>query len=348
MGVRVDIALKTIRLLLCMTYIQLLKQIKERIRGAQYDALRAVNKELINLYWDIGKMIVTKQNLEGWGGSIVEQLSADIQKEFPGIKGYSARNLWNIRTFYVTNSKNPKLQPLVAEISWTKNVIIMEKCKNDAEKEFYINMTKKFGWTKNVLVHQIEGKTYEKFLLNQTNFDKTVPEKYKNQAKLAVKDEYIFDFLELGELHSEKDLESALIANVKKFLLELGGYFTFIGNSYKIEAGNEDFFIDLLLFHRKLRCFVAIELKIGEFKPEHAGKMQFYLAVLNDKLKLDNENPAIGIILCKSKNRIIAEYALQDTRQPMGVSTYKLTTNLPKVLRKYLPTSKELNGCLGG
>ncbi len=329
-------------------YQSFLKDIKERILSAQYEALRAVNKELITLYWDIGKMIVERQEKEGWGKSVVEQLAKDLQMEFPGIKGFSERNLWNMRNFYLTYKDSKKLQPLVAEISWTKNVLIMSKCKDDLEREFYIRMTKKFGWTKNVLIHQVESRAYERFLLNQTNFDQSLPEKYRPPAKLAVKDEYTFDFLELREEHSERELELALINNIRRFLIEMGGYFTFIGNQYRLEVGGEEFFVDLILYHRRLRCLVAIELKVGEFKPEYAGKMQFYLSVLNDTVRLAEENPSIGIILCKEKNRIIVEYALKDTTQPIGVSTYKITTTLPEELRKYLPSGEEIAKRLEG
>ena len=244
-------------------YAAFLKTVKNRILKAQYDALKIVNKELIALYWDLGKMIVEKQETLGWGKSVVENLAFDLQNEFPGITGFSYRNLWYMRNFYLCFKNNQKLQPLVAEISWTKNVVIMEKCKDDMEREFYIKMTKKFGWTKNVLIHQIENQSYEKFLLNQTSFEKTLPKKYKRLAKLAVKDEYTFDFLELGEEHSEKELETALVNKIRKFITELGGYFTFIGNQHRLEVEDEEFFIDLLLYHRQLRCFVAIHLKIG-------------------------------------------------------------------------------------
>lgn len=229
-------------------YKTFFKEIKERIYRAQYDALRAVNKELINLYWDIGKSIVAKQDKLGWGKAIVETLAKDLQKEFPGIQGFSARNLWNMRTFYLTYRDNQKLQPLVAEISWTKNVIIMERCKDDVRREFYLRTTKKFGWTKDFLMNQFEAGAFERYMANQTNFDKTIPEKYRHQAKLAVKDEYSFDFLELGEEHSEKELERALLDNVRKFLIEMGGYFAFVGNQYRLEIDGEEFFIDLLLY----------------------------------------------------------------------------------------------------
>ena len=323
-------------------YKTFLKEIKERIHKAQYDAFKAVNKELIQLYWDIGKSIVTKQDRLGWGKSIVETLAKDLQKEFQGIQGFSSANLWRMRNFYITYQENEKLAPLVREISWTKNIIIMERCKDDIRREFYIKTTKKFGWTKDVLINQLEAGAFERYMANQTSFDKTVPEKYRHQAKLAVKDEYSFDFLELGEEHSEKVLELALLENVRKFLIEMGGYFTFVGNQYRLEIDGQEFFIDLLLYHRQLRCLVAIELKIGAFKPEYAGKMQFYLSALNDRAKLPDENPSIGIILCKGKSRTIVEYALKDTKKPIGVSTYKLTEKLPRELKKYLPSPEEM------
>lgn len=228
------------------------------------------------------------------------------------------------------------------EISWVKNVIIIEKCKDDLEREFYLKMTKKFSWTKDVLIHHIENKSYEKYLLNQTNFDKAVPAKYKNQAKLAVKDEYTFDFLELGEEHSEKELEIALLERIRRFLVEMGGDFCYIGNQYRLEVDDKEYFIDLLLYHRKLKCLVALDLKIGEFVPEFAGKMQFYLTVLDDKIKLQDEHPSLGIIICRSKSRIVVEYALKELKKPVGVSTYRITSELPKELSKYLPSKNEI------
>jgi Uncharacterized conserved protein len=322
-------------------YKTFFKEVKERIHKAQYDALKVVNKELIQLYWDIGKSIVTKQDTLGWGKAIVETLAKDLQNEFPGIQGFSSANLWRMRIFYLTYS-NEKLAPLVREISWTKNVIIMERCKDDIRREFYIKVTKKFGWTKDVLINQLEAGAFERYMANQTNFDKAVPEKYRHQAKLAVKDEYSFDFLELGDEHSEKELELGLLEKVRKFLVEMGGYFTFVGNQHRLEIDDQEFFIDLLLYHRQLRCLVAIELKVGAFKPEYAGKMQFYLSALNDRVKLPDENPSIGIILCKDKSRTIVEYALKDTKKPIGVSTYKLTEKLPRGLKKYLPSPDEM------
>ncbi len=218
---------------------------------------------------------------------MVENLAKDLRSEFPGIGGFSAANLWRIKQFYEAYAKDEKLAPLVREISWTKNLVILERCKESAERQFYLERTKQFGWTKNVLIHQIENKTYEKTLLNQTNFESAVPEHIRNQAKLAVKDEYTFDFLELGDEHSERQLEQAILAKVEPFLLEMGGMFSFVGSQYRLDIGGKEYFIDLLLFHRRLRLLVAVDLKIGEFQPEHIGKMQFYLAVLDDTVRLE-------------------------------------------------------------
>jgi len=329
-------------------YSTFLIELKERIHKAQYAALKAVNKELIALYWDIGKSIVSRQEELGLGKAVVETLARDLQNEFPGIQGFSARNLWNMRTLYLAYRDNQKLQPLAAEISWTKNVVIMERCKDPLQREFYLKMAKKFGWTKDVLINQLEAGAFERFMVNQTKFDKAVPTQYRHQAKLAVKDEYTFDFLEMAEEHSERELERTLVDNMRSFLVEMGGYFAFVGNQYRLEIDGAEFFIDLLLYHRQLCCLVAIELKIGAFKPEYAGKMQFYLSALNDKVRLPHENPSIGIILCKEKNRTFVEYALKDSKKPIGVSTYKLSTRLPRELKKFLPSPEEMAKRLDG
>lgn len=234
------------------------------------------------------------------------------------------------------------------EISWSHNTVIIDQCKDNLEREYYIRMTKKYGWSKNVLIHHIEGKSYEKYLLNQTNFDEALPEKYRYQAKFAVKDEYNFDFLELGEEHNEKELELALMKNIRMFLSEMGGDFAFIGNQYRLEVDGEDYYLDLLLFHRRLKSLVVIELKTGSFKPEYAGKMNFYLAVLNDKVKQPDENPSIGIIICKSKSKTVVEYALKDSKSPIGVASYTLTETLPKEYKNLLPSPEEIEEKLSG
>ena len=325
------------------TYQQFVTDIKNRIRHAQYLALKKVNKELISLYWDIGRSIKEKQEAEGWGKSIVEKLSMDLQKEFPGMSGFSTRNLWLMRQFFETYSNDENLQPMVAEIGWSHNTLILNKCNNKLEREFYIRMTRKYGWTKNVLKHQIEGNAYAHAMSSQNNFDTQLPEKYKHQAVLAMKDEYHFGFLELTEKHSEHELEQAILQNIRRFLTEMGGDFGFIANQYRLVVEQQEYFIDLLLFHRRLQSLVAIELKVGDFSPEYAGKMQFYLSVLNDTQKLEHENPAIGIIVCKTKSRTVVEYALKESNQPMGVASYSMHSQLPKQWEKLLPTPEQIS-----
>ena len=323
-------------------YAGLLALVKERVRSAQYAALKAVNTELVGLYWDIGRMIVERQDVEGWGKAVVEQLAADLRTEFPGVGGFSASNLWRMKAFFEAYNGLEKLAPLVREIGWSHNLAILERCKDPLEREFYLRMTRKFGWSKNVLIHQIDNQSYEKSLLGQTNFDQALTPELRAQAKLAVKDEYTFDFLELGEEHSERELERALIARIEDFLRAMGGMFAFMGSQYRLEVDGKEFFIDLLLFHRRLRCLVAIELKVGEFLPEFVGKMQFYLAALDRQVRQEDENPSIGIILCKEKSRTIVEYALHDARKPIGVATYEITKTLPKALKGQLPSPKDI------
>ena len=323
-------------------YAVLLDDIKRRIRAAQYAALKAVNRELIGLYWDIGRMIVERQRGASWGKAVVEQLAKDLRSEFPGMAGFSRRNIFYMRQFYRLYPDLEKVQPLVAQIGWSHHLVILEKCQSAEQRQFYIESARKFGWTKNVLAMQIENQTFEKTRANQTNFDRTVPAKYRDQAKLAVKDEYTFDFLELGDEHSERELERALLARIERFLREMGGRFAFLGSQFRLEVGSKEYFVDLLLFHRVLRCLVALDLKIGEFKPEYVGKMQFYLAALDDLVRLQDEKPSIGIILCRSKDRAVVEYALRDARKPIGVATYRLLKRLPPALAKELPDPRQL------
>ncbi len=327
-------------------YLQTLEEIKNRVRAAQYEALKAVNQELVALYWDIGSMIAQRQKDRGWGKSVVETLAKDLQNEFPGMSGFSAQNLWYMRQFYLAYAGHPKLQPLVGEISWSKHLVIMARCKDDLQREFYIRMTGKFGWTKNVLALRIQDQAYEKTLLGQTNFEKNLPEPLKNQAKLAIRDEYTFDFLELGEEHSERELERAIIAKIEQFLREMGGMFAFMGSQYRLEIDGDEFFIDLLLYHRVLKCLVAIELKISDFKPEYVGKMQFYLAALDDRVRLPDENPSIGMILCREKKRAVVEYALRESNKPIGVASYRIVRRLPAELKGKLPEPAQIERLL--
>lgn len=329
-------------------YADILAALKERVRSAQYAALKAVNTELVGLYWDIGRTLVERQTDGTWGKSVVQQLAADLQLAFPGVGGFSSSNLWRMKAFFEAYQSLEKLAPLVREIGWSHNLVILERCSDALQREFYLRMTRKFGWSKNVLIHQISNQSYEKSLLGQTNFDKTLPAELHAQAKLAVKDEYTFDFLELGDEHSERELERALIGKIEDFLRTLGGMFAFMGSQYRLEVDGREFFIDLLLFHRRLRCLVAIELKVGEFQPEFVGKMQFYLAALDRQVRQSDENPSIGIILCKEKSRTIVEYALHDANKPIGVATYEITQTLPRDLAGQLPSPEAIAALLEG
>jgi predicted nuclease of restriction endonuclease-like (RecB) superfamily len=347
-------------------YISFIKYIKELIYRRQYEAMKRVNTELIQLYWEIGEEITRQQQEKGWGKSVVDVLSKELQIEFPGVQGFSARNLWLMRSFYLDYSQGEFLQPLGAEIQkpnlhpsgaeinrailpallieigWKKNVVIMQKCKDPAEREFYIKMTKRYGWTKDVLINNIENRAFEKYLTNQTNFDETVPDKYRLQAKLAVKDDYNFDFIEMGIEHSEAELETGIIKNIRAFLSEMGGDFCFIDTQYHLDVADDDYYLDLLLFHRRLRSLIAIDLKIGEFIPEYVGKMQFYLTALDETVRLPDENPSIGIIICKNKNRTRVEYTLNSANKPIGVATYSYYDALPENMKSLLPSPDEI------
>jgi len=323
-------------------YPAFLTEVKARIRHAQYQAMRAVNKELVALYWDIGQSIHQKQETLGWGKAVVQTLAKDLQIEFPGRNGFSATNLWYMRQIYAEYWERPILQSLIGEISWAKNLVILGRCKDLLQREFYLRATARFGWTTVVLQHQIDNQSYEKYLLNQTSFDQTLTPEIRNQAILAVKDEYTFDFLDLAEEHSERELERAIVQNLRRFLSEMGGAFTFVGSQYQLEVGGQEYFIDLLLFHRRLRCLVAIDLKIRAFEPEHKGKMEFYLEALDAQERMEGENSPIGIIICREKNHTVVEYALRSAVRPIGVATYTIVPQLPENLRDELPSPEQI------
>lgn len=275
-------------------------------------------------------------------------MSTDLRAEFGEKSGYSVQNLWYMRKFYREYKDLPNLQPLAGEIAWTKNTLILDRCTNPLQREFYLRATARFGWTRRVLDHQIDNQTYEKYLLNQTSFDNALPPVVAAKAKLAVKDHYTFDFLELSDEHEERELESALIGQIRSFLGEMGPHFTFVGSQYRLTVEGNDYFIDLLLYHRALKSLIAVELKIGEFQPEHKGKMEFYLVALNEQMKLPGENDAIGIIVCKTKKRTVVEYALKTATLPIGVATYGLTSHLPESYRNLLPSEDEIAERLQG
>ncbi len=324
------------------SYIKVLNDIKSKARIAQSNAVRRVNSELILLYWSIGKILDSKINSEKWGASVIDTLVKDLQKEFKGSLGFSKSNLYSMINFYQT-FKNPKIvQTLSGKLSWSHLNLIISKCETPREMNFYLKKAIELNWSVRILEHQIEIKLFRRNKKVQSNFKNTLSEKSNKLITNTTKDEYVFDFLNLSEDFSEKQLEDALLHKINLFLIEMGGVFTFVGNQYRLTVDGDDFFIDILLFHRKLQCLVAIELKIGEFKPEYAGKMQFYLTTLNETVRQPFENPSIGIILCKSKKKTIVEYALKETRQPIAISTYKLTTKLPAKLAKELPTPKQI------
>jgi len=326
------------------TYIDFIKTLKQKIITAKSRAIVSVNREMIELYFDIGKEIVTKQESLGWGKSVVEQMAKDLQEEFGKRSGYSNANLWRMRIFYLTYRDDTNLARLVREIPWGQNILIFQKCKDKKEQEYYIQNTIKHGWSRDLLAHHIKTNLFErdKKEIKQNNFSQTLPNKLVSLASDMMKSEYNLEFLNVSKEAKERAVEGAIVENIKRFLLELGYGFTFIGNQYKLTLEDSEYYIDLLFFHRKLNALVAIELKIGKFKPEYAGKMNFYLNILNDKVKMSHENPAIGIILCTDKNSVEVEYALQSMHQPMGVSTYTIKDTLPKELEGILPDPKEL------
>ena len=331
-------------------YNNFIKELKSKIYSAKSNAILSVNRLMIELYFEIGKEIVSNQEVLGWGKSVVEQMSKDLISEFGEKSGYSSSNLWRMRNFYLSYKDNTKLAQLVREISWGQNIIIFEKCKDDEIKEYYIKNSIEFGWNRNVLMHHIKTNLFDRDKIENksNNFEISLPLHLSELAQDIVKSEYNLEFLEVAKDVHERVVENSLIDNIKQFLLELGYGFSFIGNQYKLSLGENEYFIDLLFFHRKLNALIAVELKVGIFKPEYAGKMNFYLNLLNDTVKMPHENPSIGIILCTDKDKLEVEYALQNVVQPMGVSTYTVQDTLPKEWDKSLPTKEELEQKLKG
>lgn len=323
-------------------YKKLLEGIKARAREAQSRAIQKINTELVAFYWSVGKTVHEKLERENWGNAIIETLSRDLQKEFKGSLGFSKSNIYLMVNFYRTTLENPIFQTLSGKLSWSHIALLLSETQDKHQLIFYAQKSSEQGWSVRVLEHQIELKAFERSSKTQTNFKQTLTRKNETHLLETMKDEYIFDFLGLGDEFSERELEQALLRKINEFLIEMGGVFTYVGNQYRLTVEGDDFFIDVLLFHRRLRCLVAIELKIGAFKPEYAGKMQFYLTALNKQVKHPDENPSIGIILCKSKKRTTVEYALENTHQPMAVATYKVTTQLPQKLKKELPSPKQM------
>ena len=326
-----------------MDYVKFLKEIKRRIISARIAAYCRLNRGLVRLYWDIGKSIFERQEQFGWGRSVVEQLAKDLRKHYLVTKGFSARNLWDMRKLYVEYKDCTNLRQLVAEIPWGQNIVIMQRVKNLKAKTYYIKATLQLGWSRNVLIHQIEAEAHKHAKAKKMhNFPRSLSPYLAEQADLALKDTYLLDFLDLTEPVHERKINRKLTVHLKDFITELGLGFCFIGSQYRLKLNDKEYYIDLLFFHRRLRSLVAFELKIGEFKPEYAGKMNFYLNLLDDFVKLPQENPSIGVILCKGRDHIEVEYALRGVRKPIGVAEYKLTRKLPKKLTKSFPTPEML------
>jgi len=353
-------------------YVALLETIKTRIRLAQVRAVMSANAELIRMYWDVGGIIIERQEREGWGASVIPRLARDIRNELPEIKGFSERNIGRMIAFRreypelgdippqpgaeneatrilprpVAKSASKDLRQflprLVARLPWGHNILLMEKVKDLPTRLWYMQMTLVQGWSRSVLQVMIEGEAHTRQGIAVTNFETHLPPPTSELAQQSLKDPYLFDFLTLDEPFRERELETELLRHLEKFLLELGQGFAFVGRQYHLDIGETDFYIDLLFYHLKLRCFVVIELKKGSFKPEYAGKMNFYLNVVDDRVRHDTDGPSIGLILCQDRNRVVAEYALRGMNKPIGVSAYELTRALPKALRSALPSIEEI------
>lgn len=325
-------------------YLAFLETVKSRIRDARIRAARSASRELIDLYWYIGEDIVDRQERLGWGKAVVEKLSKDLKADFSGTRGFSSANLWRMRQFYMEYRGHTNLAQLAREIPWFSNVAIFSKIKESDAREYYLQATAKMGWGRNVLIHQIKMGAYERHLKSrkQHTFKESLPQALAEQADQTMKDIYMLDFLGITKSVIERKVEEKMVEAIKDVLLELGYGFSFMGNQYKVKLENKEYFIDLLFYHRKLRSLVAIEIKTGSFQPEHAGKMNFHLNLLDDFVREEGENPSIGIIFCAERDRIEVEYALRGINKPVGVSEYRLTHDVPKELADKLPDVKKL------
>ena len=322
-------------------YLEIVKSIRDEIKGAQYKASVSVNRELIMLYYNIGQVI---NEHKSWGNKFIDNLAADIKLSFPNATGYSARNLKYMAKFAAIYPDFEFVQQVVAQIPWGHNVVLMDKISDDTVRKWYIEQSIEHGWSRNVLVHQIESGLYDRQVIADkiSNFENRLASPQSELAVQTMKDPYVFDFIPFKEDMVERDIEQALVQDITKLLLELGTGFAFLGNQYHINVGGDDFYIDLLFYNLNLRCYVVIELKTGEFKPEYAGQLNFYLSAVDGILKKKTDNPSIGLLLCKSKNDVVAEYALKDMSKPIGVSEYKITSSLPEDLEKQLPSVEDI------
>ena len=322
-------------------YLSVIENIKSEIGKAQYKAALQVNRELILLYYEIGKII---NEHKSWGNKFIDNLAKDIKLAFPNSTGYSVRNLKYMAKFAAEYTDTQIVQEVLAQITWYHNLALMDKVPDINTRVWYAKKVSENGWSRNVLVHQIETKLYERQVIANkiTNFENRLPMPQSELAMQTMKDPYVFDFIPFKEHMVERDIETALIKNITSFLLELGTGFAFLGNQYHLNVGGDDFYIDLLFYNINLRCYVVIELKTGDFKPEYAGKLNFYLSAIDGGLKKEDDKPTIGLLLCQSKNDIVAEYSLKDMSKPMGVCEYRITGNLPKELENQLPSVEDI------
>ena len=322
-------------------YASLLAELKERIRKARLKAAVAVNEELILLYWSIGRDILDRQTAAGWGARVIDRLAADLRRDFPEMTGLSPRNLKYMRAFAEAFPEREIVQQVVARLPWGHAIKLVESVKSPEQRIWYARQAAEYGWSRNVLAHQIDSDLFTRQGKALTNFGRTLPAPQSDLAQELIKDPYSFDFLSLGPEITERELEQGLLEHLRALILELGKGFAFVGSQYHLEVGDQDYYLDLLFYHLRLRCFVVVELKIEEFKPEFAGKMNFYLSAVDDQLRHKSDAPSIGIILCKGKNEVIVEYALRDSSKPMGVAEYRLSAALPESLQAELPTEAE-------
>ena len=330
---------------LTLDYPLLLEDLRSRIRAAQTRASLSVNRELVLLYWEIGQRILESQQREGWGAKVIDRLATDLRQSFPETTGFSRRNLQCMRSFAEGFPDPQIVQQLVAQIPWGHILQIQQKVKDHAARVFYIHQTLAHGWSRAVLVHQIESRLHRRQGKALNNFDRVLPAPQSDLARETLKDPYIFDFLNLGDEAQERDLHRGLIEQVSRFLLEMGAGFALVGTQYPLTVGGRDFFLDLLFYHLHLRCYVVVELKVADFEPEHAGKMSFYLSAVDNLLRRPDDQPTIGLILCKTKHSLVAEYTLQGQQKPIGVASYRM---MPNHLRDTLPSPKELETHLVG
>lgn len=367
-------------LILNKEYKRWLADIKLKVRNAQLKAAVRVNSEMLLFYWNLGAEIAAKQSGAKWGDGLIDQLSKDLIAEFPEVKGFSRSNLMYIKKWYLFYSKTGSIvqqpvgqiaqQPVlqlsagsirrqsvgpigqqgiaqIAQIPWGHNIAIISKCKNVKEALFYVQSILEHNWSRDVLIHQIENGLYKREGKAITNFSRSLPKPHSDLAQQTLKDPYMFDFMTMRKQYDERDLETALVAHVTQFLLELGAGFSFIGRQVPIKVGSQEFCIDLLFYHARLHCYVVIELKTGTFEPGHAGQLNFYIRAVDKQLRKDGDQQTIGLLLCKTRDKLVAEYALSDIHKPMGVSEYKLTHSLPKKLKSSLPTIQEIEKELG-